>query len=59
MSLIKLSLDRNNLIIRAHGELVSDIPAADGKTVNLFYSVGPVFYIPLFSFLFLMALARE
>jgi hypothetical protein len=37
MSLIKLSLDGNNLIIPAQREsLVIDIPAEDGKIVNLF-----------------------
>ncbi len=41
MSLTKLSLFGNNLIISGHGEtLVSDNPARDGKIANLFYSVG-------------------
>jgi hypothetical protein len=40
MSLIKLSLDGNNLIIPAQREiLVIDIPAGDGKIVNLFFTV--------------------
>jgi hypothetical protein len=38
-TLTKLSLDGNNLIILVLKELVSDIPAGDGKTANLFYSV--------------------
>jgi hypothetical protein len=41
MSLTKLSLAGNNSIIRLQEvSLVSDIPAGDGKTANLFYSVG-------------------
>ncbi len=39
MSLTKLSLDGNNLTIPAQGEFGpwdSDIPAGDGKIVNLF-----------------------
>ncbi len=36
MSLIKLSLGGKNLIISVQGELVSDIPAGDGKTANHF-----------------------
>ncbi len=38
MSLTKLSAAENNLIIPGHGEsgTVSDIPAGDGKTANLF-----------------------
>jgi len=39
MSLTKLSLAWNNLIIPGQGELFSDIPAAEGKIANLFYSV--------------------
>jgi hypothetical protein len=39
MSLIKLSLDGNNLIIPVQGEFDSDILAGDGKIINLFYSV--------------------
>jgi hypothetical protein len=41
MSFTKLSLAGNNLIIpgAARESLVSDIPAGDGKIVNLFYSV--------------------
>jgi hypothetical protein len=38
MSLTKLSLNGNILIIPARESLVSDIPAGDGKTANLFYS---------------------
>jgi hypothetical protein len=42
MSLIKLSLGGNNLIIPVQGEYVSDIPDGEGKIDNLFYSVtGP------------------
>ncbi len=36
MSLTKLSQAGNNLIIPVQGELVSDIPAGDGKPANLF-----------------------
>ncbi len=36
MSLIKLSLDGKNKIILAQEELISDIPAGDGKTANPF-----------------------
>jgi hypothetical protein len=36
MWLTKLSLAGNNLIIPGQGELLSDIPAGDGKTGNLF-----------------------
>ncbi len=37
MSLTKLSLAGNNLIIPDHGEFgISDIPAGDGKIANLF-----------------------
>jgi hypothetical protein len=39
MSLTKLSLAGNNVIIPARESLVSDIPAGDGQTANLFYSV--------------------
>jgi hypothetical protein len=39
VTITKLSLAGNNLIIPGQGELVSDIPAGDGKIVNLFYSV--------------------
>jgi hypothetical protein len=39
MSLTKLSLAGNNLIIPSQGEFVSDIPVEDGKKDNLFYSV--------------------
>ncbi len=35
MSLTKLSLVGNNLIIRCQGDLVSDISAGDGKIANL------------------------
>jgi hypothetical protein len=39
MSLTKLSLAGTNLIIPGQGEFgISDIPAGDGKTCNLFYS---------------------
>jgi hypothetical protein len=38
MSLTKAG---NNLIIPSQIELVSDIPAGDGKIINLFYSVHP------------------
>jgi hypothetical protein len=38
MSLTKLSLAGNNLIIPGQGELVSDIPAGTGKLIA-FYSV--------------------
>jgi hypothetical protein len=40
MSLTKLSLDGSNLIIPGRGSFVSDIPAGDGKIINLFYSVA-------------------
>jgi hypothetical protein len=36
MSFTRLSLEGINLIIPVQGELVSDIPAGDGKTANLF-----------------------
>ncbi len=36
MSLTKLFLAGNNLTIPCQGELVSDIPAGDGKPANLF-----------------------
>jgi hypothetical protein len=36
MSIAKLSLARNNLIIRGQGNF-GDIPAGDGKTANLFF----------------------
>jgi hypothetical protein len=40
----KLSLGGNNVVITElflpRGSLVSDIPAGDGKLVNIFYSVG-------------------
>jgi hypothetical protein len=41
MSLIKLSLDRNNLItvFLLRKSLASDISAGDGKIVNLFFTV--------------------
>jgi hypothetical protein len=39
MSLTKLFLDENYSIIPGKGDLVSDIPARDGITANLFYSV--------------------
>ncbi len=49
ISLTKLSLAGNNLIIPGNIELlpareslVSDIPAGDEKTANLFYSAGPI-----------------
>jgi hypothetical protein len=43
MSLTKLSLAGNNLIIPAHGEsLVSDIQAGGGKIDNVFYSVSRI-----------------
>jgi hypothetical protein len=38
MSLTKLSLVGNNLIIPARENLVSDITARDGKIASLFYS---------------------
>jgi hypothetical protein len=42
MSLTKLSLTGNNLIITAAREsLVSDIPAGDGKNYNLFLQCSP------------------
>ncbi len=57
MTLTKLSLGVNNDVItelflpRARGSLVSDIPAGDGKLVNLFYGVG-TYYVPeVFKFL--------
>jgi hypothetical protein len=40
MSLNKLSLAGNNLMIPGRENLVSDIPAGDGKIANFFYSVG-------------------
>ncbi len=40
MSLTKLSLARNTLIIPGQGEFDSDIPAGDGKNDNIFYSVA-------------------
>jgi hypothetical protein len=40
MSLTKLSLDGNNLIIPGQREsLVSDIPAGDGKIINLLFII--------------------
>jgi hypothetical protein len=39
MSLTKLQLTGNNLIILGQGEFVSDILAEDGKISNHFYSV--------------------
>jgi hypothetical protein len=36
MSLTKLSLDGNNKSVPGRGELISDIPAGDGKTASLF-----------------------
>jgi hypothetical protein len=39
MSLTKLFLARNNLIIPGQKEMVSDIPAGNGKIIKLFYSV--------------------
>jgi hypothetical protein len=39
MSLTKLSLSGNNVIIPGHGELISEIPAEDGKNDSLIYSV--------------------
>ena len=42
MSLTNLSLAGKNLIIPARESLASDIPAGDGKIVNLFYSVGNI-----------------
>jgi hypothetical protein len=41
MSLTKLSLARNNLIIPGQGEfdILCDFPAGDEKIDNLFYSV--------------------
>jgi hypothetical protein len=38
MSLIKLSLDGNNLLFLPRESLISDILAGDGKIVSLFYS---------------------
>jgi hypothetical protein len=53
----KLSLDRNNDVITElflpGGSLVSDIPAGDGKLVNLFYGVGMGLSIFLLSILVL------
>ncbi len=40
MSLTKLSLAGNNKINPVQGELVSDIPAGDGKMPNLFLQYG-------------------
>ena len=40
MSLTKLSLAGNNLIIPGQGEFVSEIPAGDRKIIDLFYSVN-------------------
>jgi hypothetical protein len=40
MSLTKLSLAGNNLIIPSWESLVSDFLAGDGKTAKLFYSVA-------------------
>ncbi len=39
MSMTKLSLAGNNLIIPVRQSLVSDIPAGEGKIVNAFYNV--------------------
>jgi len=39
MSLTKLSLAGNSLIITGQGKFVKGHPAGDGKTANLFYSV--------------------
>jgi hypothetical protein len=40
MSLTKLSLAGNNFIIPGQGDLVSDIPAWEGKITNLFLQCG-------------------
>jgi hypothetical protein len=46
MSLIKLSMAGNNLIIPDWGEFIaSDIPAGDRKNDNLFYSVGIIMHV--------------
>ncbi len=46
MSLTKLSLAGIIKLFPARGELVSDIPAGDGKIDNLFYSVrSPLTYL--------------
>jgi hypothetical protein len=51
MSLIKLSLDGNNLNIPAQGDfLVSDIPAGDGKIVILFLQCMPQLFLNLMVF---------
>ncbi len=47
MPLTKLSLARNNLIIPARESLVSDIPAGDGKTSNLFLQCGAYWILKL------------
>jgi hypothetical protein len=39
MSLTKLSLAGNTLVIPGQGEFGSDSPAGDGKNDNIFYSV--------------------
>ncbi len=39
MSLTKLSMTGNNLIIPVRDSFVSDIPAEDGKIANLFFTV--------------------
>jgi hypothetical protein len=39
MSLTKLSQDGNNKFFPARKSLVNVVPAGDGKTANLFYSV--------------------
>jgi hypothetical protein len=45
MSLIKLSLGGNNLIIPSRESLVSDIPDGDGKIDNLFYIVPFIYTV--------------
>jgi hypothetical protein len=40
VTITKLSVARNNLIIPGQKSVVSDIPAGDRKIANLFYSAG-------------------
>jgi hypothetical protein len=44
MSLTKLSLARNNLLIPGQGEFGSDIPQGDGKIANFFYSAEALIF---------------
>ncbi len=48
MSLTKLFLAGNNLSIPGRESLVSDIPAGDGKTANLFFTVYHTFPVTYF-----------